>query len=170
MNKLVNHPSIVALRTRFDAMPSRDQRAIAILSIALVLGVLYFGILYPLQNWHSQAIEEQQETLADYQWLQSRAGRVLAIQQSSAEGQAQTANQSMSSVVSEAANSASIQLASLESLDDNRVRIRVQNGEMDKIMVMLGGLSVWAGVEISQVTIDQGEQPGLVNANIDLTR
>ncbi|WP_119394613.1 type II secretion system protein GspM [Salinibius halmophilus] len=170
MKKISNHPTIVALRSKFDALPSRDQRAVSLLAIALVLGGAYFGVYYPIQQWHKEAVSDQTDTLADYQWLQDRAGRVMAIQQGNQQGQANTRDQSLSSIVSQSANSASIQLASLESLDDNRVRIRVQNGQMDAIMVMLGGLALTAGVNISQVSIDQGSEPGLVNANVDLSR
>lgn len=170
MSKLSNHPTIVAVRSRFDAMPTRDQRAMVLLLIAVLIGGAYFGIYYPIQQWHSASVSELNDTLDDYEWLQARAGRVMAIQQNARQGQAGSREQSLSSVVSQAANSASIQLASLESLDDNRVRIRVQNGQMDAIMVMLGGLAQTAGVDIAQVSIDQGSESGLVNANVDLSR
>lgn len=51
LTKLKEQPSVGKLVAQYDQLPKRDQQALTVLAIAVLLGVLYFAVWRPVANF-----------------------------------------------------------------------------------------------------------------------
>jgi general secretion pathway protein M len=158
------------LKDRFNALQPRE-RVIVIAGAALVvLMAIYMALapLYSAVNAQAKRVEQKEDDLA---WLRSVAGEV-AVLSANAPTRPGPSNESLVVLIDRAARECGLgsSLTGQTPNGENGIRVRLEAAEFDKLMVCLGTLQQVHSVDVESATIDRTGKPGLVNANLVLTR
>lgn len=159
------------IKDRLNALQPRE-RIIVIGGAILVLvtAVYMFGLapLYAAVNAQAKRVEQKEGDLA---WMRSVAGEV-AMLSASAPSRPGPSNESLVVLIDRAARECGLgsSLTGQTPNGERGIRVRLEGAEFDKIMVCLGTLQQVHAVDVESATIDRTGKPGLVNANLVLTR
>lgn len=159
------------LKEKFYALQPRERVIIlggALLVLAVAVYVLALAPLYGAVNAQAKRVAQKEGDLA---WMRSVAGEV-AVLSAAAPSRPGPSNESMVVLIDRAARDCGLG-ASLTGQTPNGergIRVRLEAAEFDKLMVCLGTLQQVHSVDVESATIDRTAKPGLVNANLVLTR
>lgn len=159
------------LKDRFNALQTRERIIViggAILVLVTAIYVLGLAPLYAAVSGQAERVEQKEGDLA---WMRSVAGEV-AMLSASAPSQLGPSNESMVVLIDRAARECGVSssLTGQTPNGENGIRVRLEGAEFDKIMVCLATLQQVHAVDVESATIDRTGKPGLVNANLVLTR
>lgn len=159
------------LKDRFNALQPRERIIViggAILVLVTALYVLGLAPLYTAVGEQAKRVEQKEGDLA---WMRSVAGEV-AMLSASAPSQPGPSNESLVVLIDRAARECGLgaSLTGQTPNGENGIRVRLEGAEFDKIMLCLGTLQQVHAVDVESATIDRTGKPGLVNANLVLTR
>ncbi len=169
LHKFKNTPTYVSAQRQYDALPSRDQKALLALSIALVLAILYFLVWSPAHSFAKQEeanLESAKELLS---WVKAneKVARTL-VSDNSAGSSKILDSQSLVSTVSANAQKHKIKLKRFEPSGERKVRVWLEKVPFDNVIVWLRDLNTTYNIDVSQISIDRDEKGGLVNVRITL--
>ena len=159
------------LKDKFNALRPRERIVIiagAILVLVVAVYVLALAPLYSAVNAQAKRVAQKEGDLA---WMRSVAGEV-AVLGANAPTQPGRSNESMVVLIDRTARECGLG-ASLTGQTPNGergIRVRLEGAEFDKLMVCLGTLQQVHSVDVETASIDRTAKPGLVNANLVLTR
>ncbi len=159
------------IKDRINALQPRERIIViggALLVLVTAIYVFGLGPLYAAVNAQAQRVEQKEGDLA---WLRSVAGEV-AMLSASAPSRPGPSNESMVVLIDRAARECGLgsSLVGQTPNGEHGIRVRLEDAEFDKIMVCLGTLQQIHAVDVESATIDRTGKPGLVNANLVLTR
>jgi general secretion pathway protein M len=159
------------LRDKFNALQPRERIVILGGAILVLIVAVYMLVLSPLYR----AVDAQAKRVAqkegDLAWMRSVAGEV-AVLSANAPSRPGPSNESMVVLIDRAARECGLgaSLTGQTPNGDHGIRVRLEAAEFDKLMVCLGTLQQVHAVDVESATIDRTAKPGLVNANLVLTR
>lgn len=159
------------LKDRLNALQPRERVIViggAILVLVTAVYVLGLAPLYAAVNAQAKRVEQKEGDLA---WMRSVAGEV-AMLSASAPSRPGPSNESMVVLIDRAARECGLgtSLTGQTPNGEHGIRVRLESAEFDKLMVCLGTLQQVHAVDVESATIDRTGKPGLVNANLVLTR
>lgn len=159
------------LKDRLNALQPRERIIViggAILVLVTAVYVLGLAPLYAAVNAQAQRVEQKEGDLA---WMRSVAGEV-AMLSASAPSRPGPSNESLVVLIDRAARECGLGAALTGQTPNGEtgIRVRLEGAEFDKLMVCLGTLQQVHAVDVESATIDRTGKPGLVNANLVLTR
>jgi general secretion pathway protein M len=159
------------LRDKFNALKPRERIVIlggAILVLVAAIYVLALAPLYSAVNAQAKRVAQKEGDLA---WLRSVSGEV-AVLSAAAPSQPGPSNESLVVLIDRAARECGLgsSLTGQTPNGERGIRVRLESAEFDKLMVCLGTLQQVHSVDVESATIDRTAKPGLVNANLVLTR
>ena len=159
------------IKDRINALQPRERIVVIGGTIlVLVTAVYVFGLapLYAAVGAQAKRVEQKEGDLA---WMRSVAGEV-AMLSASAPSRPGPSNESLVVLIDRAARECGLgsSLTGQTPNGENGIRVRLEGAEFDKIMVCLGTLQQVHAVDVESATIDRTGKPGLVNANLVLTR
>jgi general secretion pathway protein M len=147
-----------------DTLSERDQRMLKI-GGALVVLLLIFGVIVPLDRGVSQAHQRLTKKQADLVWMR-QVGPELA-----AAGPARAASdESLLVVVDRSARESGLSssLAGSEPSGPGGLSVRLQRASFDTLVAWLARLSQQNGIRVETASIENAGAPGLVNAAVVL--
>ncbi|WP_129648415.1 type II secretion system protein GspM [Peristeroidobacter agariperforans] len=159
------------LKDKFDSLQPRERVIViagAILVLVVAVYVLALAPLYSAVNAQAKRVAQKEGDLA---WMRSVSGEV-AVLSANAPSRPGPSNESMVVLIDRTARECGLG-ASLTGQTPNGergIRVRLEGAEFDKLMVCLGTLQQVHAVDVESASIDRAAQPGLVNANLVLTR
>jgi len=159
------------LKDKFNALQARERIVIivgAILVLVVAVYVLALAPLYGAVNAQAKRVTQKEGDLA---WMRSVAGEV-AVLSANAPTRPGPSNESMVVLIDRIARECGLG-ASLTGQTPNGergIRVRLEGAEFDKLMACLGTLQQVHSVDVETAAIDRTAKPGLVNANLVLTR
>lgn len=159
------------LRDKFNSLQPRERVIIiagAILVLVVAIYVLALAPLYSAVGAQAKRVAQKEGDLA---WMRSVAGEV-AVLSAAAPTRPGPSNESMVVLIDRAARECGLgsSLTGQTPNGERGIRVRLENAEFDKLMVCLGQLQQVHSVDVESATIDRTAKPGLVNANLVLTR
>lgn len=159
------------LTDRLNALQPRERIIViggAILVLVTAVYVLGLAPLYAAVSAQAKRVDRKEGDLA---WMRSVAGEV-AMLSASAPSRPGPSNESMVVLIDRAARECGLAsaLTGQTPNGEHGIRVRLEGAEFDKIMVCLGTLQQVHAVDVESATIDRTAKPGLVNANLVLTR
>ena|SRR5689334_11171161 len=159
------------LKQRFNTLQPRERIIViggAILVLVTAIYVLGLAPLYAAVNAQAKRVEQKEGDLA---WMRSVAGEV-AMLSASAPSRPGPSNESLVVLIDRAARECGLGAALTGQTPNGErgIRVRLEGAEFDKMMVCLGTLQQVHAVDVESATIDRTGKPGLVNANLVLTR
>jgi general secretion pathway protein M len=159
------------LKERFNTLQPRERIIVlggAILVLVTAVYVLGLAPLYAAVSSQAKRVEQKEGDLA---WMRSVAGEV-AMLSASAPSRPGPSNESLVVLIDRAARECGLasSLTGQTPNGEHGIRVRLEGAEFDKILVCLGTLQQVHAVDVESATIDRTGKPGLVNANLVLTR
>ena len=159
------------LKDRLNALQPRERIIViggAILVLVTAVYVLGLAPLYAAVSAQAQRVEQKEGDLA---WMRSVAGEV-AMLSASAPSRPGPSNESLVVLIDRTAQQCGVSsaLTGQTPNGEHGIRVRLEGVKFDKIMVCLGTLQQMHAVDVESATIDRTGKPGLVNANLVLTR
>jgi general secretion pathway protein M len=159
------------LKDKLNALQPRERVVIiagAVLVLVVALYVLALAPLYSAVNEQAKRVAQKEGDLA---WMRSVAGEV-AVLSANAPSRPGPSNESMVVLIDRAARECGLgsSLTGQTPNGERGIRVRLESAEFDKLMVCLGTLQQVHSVDVESATIDRAAKPGLVNANLVLTR
>jgi len=159
------------LKDRLNALQPRERIIViggAILVLVTAVYVLGLAPLYAAVNAQAQRVEQKEGDLA---WMRSVAAEV-AMLSASAPSRPGPSNESLVVLIDRAARECGLgsSLTGQTPNGEHGIRVRLDGAEFDKLMVCLGTLQQVHAIDVESATIDRTGKPGLVNANLVLTR
>jgi general secretion pathway protein M len=159
------------LKDRFNTLQPRERMIViggAVLVLVTAIYMFALGPLYSSVNAQAKRVEQKEGDLA---YMRSVAGEVSVLS-ANAPSQPGPSNESMVVLIDRAARECGLasSLTGQTPNGDKGIRVRLEAAEFDKLMVCLGTLQQVHSVDVESATIDRTAKPGLVNANLVLTR
>lgn len=159
------------LKDKFNSLQPRERWVVLGGAILVLVVAVYVFALAPLYS----AVDAQAKRVAqkegDLAWLRSVSGEVavLSAAQPSRPG---PSNESLVVLIDRAARECGLSnsLTGQTPNGERGIRVRLEAAEFDKLMVCLGTLQQVHAIDVESATIDRTAKPGLVNANLVLTR
>ncbi|MBL8266761.1 type II secretion system protein M [Steroidobacter sp.] len=159
------------LKDKFNALQPRERIVIiggAVLVLVVAIYTLALAPLYAAVGAQAKRVAQKEGDLA---WMRSVAGEV-AVLSAAAPSRPGPSNESLVVLIDRAARDCGLgsSLTGQTPNGDHGIRVRLEAAEFDKLMVCLGTLQQVHAVDVESATIDRTAKPGLVNANLVLTR
>lgn len=152
-------PQLLPLRRRWQQFEPREQRALQVLGVAVLLTVLVFGLWLPS---HRAAVRVQQSYENNRQlllWMQDNAAQVR---------RAPEAGGSVLGTANALAGSSGLALSRVEPQGEDGVRVWVERADFNAVAGWLGQL-VAQGVRIDEAQVERRPEGG-VSGRFTLTR
>ena len=137
----------------------RERRLLMALAATAVLVLLLFAIYRPLSEARARAVADihtYEVLAAQLRIAGPELARLRAIDRSASPG-----------TVTSSASSFGLVVSRLEP-QENMIRVTLENADFTKVMRWLVQLETTSTLRVSEIRIDRGPQPGIVNAQIGL--
>lgn len=148
----------------FAALSVREQRILQVGGVLVVL-ILVFGVLLPLDRSVAQAHERLLKKRNDLAWMQGVAPELAAAPQPPS-----VAGESLLVIVDRSARESGLAgaLAGTEPAGPGGLSLRLQKAPFDTLIAWLARLAQQNGIRVDSASIDSAGAPGLVNAAVVL--
>lgn len=159
------------IKDRLKALQPRERIIVIGGAILVLVTAIYVFGLAPLYGAVSAQAKRVEQKEGDLAWMRSVAGEV-AMLSASAPSRPGPSNESLVVLIDRAARECGLgsSLTGQTPNGEHGIRVRLEGAEFDKIMVCLGTLQQVHAVDVESANIDRTGKPGLVNANLVLTR
>ncbi len=169
--KIKEHPAIGKLIAQYDQLPKRDQQALLVLVVAVLLAIIYFGIWRPAAGYHERAADAKDNAETLLAWMQENRASLRQLAQSGGDpgGVSQlTDSRALMSTVTRTAGQSGLSLNRFEPSGDSAIRVWLEDVPFKNVASWLEGLSQQYGVVVDQASFDRGDAPGLVSVRLTL--
>ncbi len=168
--KLLQSPLYRKASNWYYGLPGRDQNALKLLIIAVVLVLLYLLVWLPSERYAERAERDVERQSAQLAWMKQNepVARQLASR-SSPTAATGLQGQSLLSVVSNAAKQHSIELRRFEPEGDSRIRVWLEKVSFNQMLLWLDVLNKEYGIQTEQIAVDRDANPGIVTARLTLS-
>lgn len=173
ITRLKEHPLVGKLTAQYDQLPRRDQQALVVLGIAVLLGILYFAIWRPAAGFHDSAVASRDSAAELLAWLEANRSAVQQLAggtggQASATVDRPTDGRALMALVTRSAGESGLALQRFEPSGDDAIRVWLDKVPFNQVAGWLETLNTNNGVEIEQASMDRQNEPGLVSVRLTL--
>ncbi|MGM0570054.1 type II secretion system protein GspM [Marinobacter sp.] len=171
-SKLKENPSVTRLIARYDHLPRRDQQALKLMVVALLLALVYFAVWRPVATYHDQAVSARDHASELLAWMQQNREVIRGLgggsaSEVSASDKPQSSRELMETVTG-TAREAGLDLQRFEPSGDSAIRVWLENVPFSEVAQWLEGLSSNHGILIEQAAMDRRDSPGVVSVRLTL--
>ncbi|MGO1462232.1 MAG: type II secretion system protein GspM [Marinobacter sp.] len=171
--KLKEQPSVGKMIAQYDQLPKRDQQALAVLAVAVFLGILYFAVWSPVTSFHDEAAASKQNAAELVAWMQSNEPVIRRLSNSEAGPAATSAEipadgRALMGLVTRSARETGLTLQRFEPSGDSAIRVWLDAVPYSKVAAWLEMLNGEHGVVIDQAALDRADDPGRVSVRLTL--
>ncbi len=171
--KLKDQPAVGKLIAQYDQLPRRDQQALTVLIVAVLLGLLYFAIWLPASSFHDSAKAERENAAELLAWMQANQATIQRLGGAGAEsgqGASDVADgRALMALVTRSARESGLSLQRFEPSGENAIRVWLEDAPYAEFAAWLERLNSNHGVIIDQAAMDRGDEPGQVSVRLTLT-
>ncbi|WP_404362925.1 type II secretion system protein GspM [Marinobacter sp.] len=164
-------PAVQKAVAQFDQLPRRDQQALTVMAIALLVGVLYFAVWRPVTAFHTEALADHEQARSLVSWMESNRNAIeqLAENRPSARNASQISDsRALMSAVTSSAGEAGIKLQRFEPSGENAIRLWLEDVPFNSVAAWLEQLTDEYGIVIDQAALDRADKPGMISARLTL--
>ncbi len=165
LNRLLsNNPFWQHGKTWYTMRPSRDQKALQILAVAMLTGGIYFFVWEPLARWSETRKQNYFYQQSANTWLHNKLPEARTLQQNQ-----KPIHQDLSVLVVRQAQGAEITLEKVQPDRMGGVSVRVEDAAYQKLLRWLVLLHNQHGLAIEQIRIEQLPDEGRVKSFVRLS-
>ena len=149
----------------FAGLGERDRLAVAALSAFLLVVLVYLAVWLPVSSFAeaADARYRKQEALLGWMKVTEQEART-----SSSTSSGPRSGGSLLTLVANSASEAGVQLTRFQPEASGGVSVVLQNQDFNAVIRWLERLTVREQVVVRQLSIDDQDEPGLINARINL--
>lgn len=154
------------LRKKFDEMPERDQRALKILTAALVPTLLYFMAVYPLQQARNKLREDISRDEKQLTYVQQSAQTINSLRGSGI-GEDRK-GRSLAQVATDSAQERGLTVSRMQPKNEHELQLWLDDVPYDAVLNYLYDMDTRFGVQINVAQILSGASVGTVRVTLKL--
>jgi len=143
----------------------RDQMMLSVGGVAVLLYILIFMILFPMQNDLERSERRNAVSLQEQEEVRQLAGQVLARQQTGQE----VGSQNLTSLLNDSTRQFGLTMENVQP-SGNSARVRLGASDFNKVLSWLNEMENKHGLQISDLTITADRSPGVVQVNLQLAQ
>lgn len=143
----------------------RDQMVLSVGAVAVVIFILFFLILFPMQENLAKTQKRNLASLQEQQTVRDLAGQVLARQQDGTQG----GSQNLTSMLNDTTRQFGLRMENVQPTG-NSARVRLGASEFNTVLAWLHEMEVKQGLQVTDLTITADKNPGAVLVNLQLTQ
>lgn len=171
MASLRELPLIQKLTARYDQLSRRDQQAVMVLGLAVLLAVLYLAIWKPAADFRERATASRDNAIALVAWMASNEESLQRLAEDRRRGRTAAApedGRQLMSLVTGSARQAGLSLQRFEPSGDNAMRVWIEDAPFNQVARWLEELATGHGITIDQASVDRAGNPGQVGVRLTL--
>ncbi|MBL3556969.1 MULTISPECIES: type II secretion system protein GspM [Marinobacter] len=174
LNRIREQPAVGKLIAQYDQLPRRDQQALTVLAIAVLLGILYFAVWTPAVSFHDDALSERERSAELLAWMEANNDALKRLSgasgsQGNSPVDAPEDGRELMSLVTRSAGEAGLSLQRFEPSGDSAIRVWLDGAPFTEVASWLEQLNTGHGVQIDQASMDRQNDPGMVSVRLTLT-
>lgn len=135
----------------------REQLLLAVGAIALLVTLLYVGLLLPLIEARDKQLVNNRALMAQQIEVRNLAATVLGQQQSGSTNQ-----RSLAQITNTSLRNNDLKMEDFQPTGNDNVRVRLANVEFNKVMSWLNDLESKEGVQVKEVSVTASDIRGLL--------
>lgn len=171
--KLKDQPSVGKLIAQYDQLAKRDQQALLVLIVAVLVGLLYFAIWRPATTFHDSAVDDRENAAELLAWMQANESTIKRLGSASSDGSAGTSDlpdgRALMALVTRSARESGLALQRFEPSGEDAIRVWLEDAPFAEVAAWLEQLKSGNGVIIDQAAMDRADEPGRVSVRLTLT-
>jgi general secretion pathway protein M len=144
----------------------RDQMMLSVGAVVVAVYILFFLVLFPMQNDLSKTQKRNLASLQEQQTVRDLAGQVLAQQQG---GQPAAGSQNLTSMLNDSTRQFGLRMENVQPTG-NSARVRLGASEFNSVLAWLHEMEIKQGLRITDLTLTADKNPGTVLVNLQLTQ
>ncbi|MGR5068748.1 MULTISPECIES: type II secretion system protein M [Vibrio] len=152
---------ISPVQTWWSSISQREQRLVMGCGAMAVVGVLYWGILQPMNQRAELAQSRIQSEKQLLNWVQDKADDITTLRKS---GGVSFSSQPLNQVVSSSARRYKVELIRVQPRNDS-VQVWIKPLAFNQMVDWLRYLKEQQGIEVEFLDIDRTEQAGMIDVN-----
>ncbi|WP_166259266.1 type II secretion system protein GspM [Marinobacter salicampi] len=169
--KLRENPSLQKLVAQYDQLSQRDQKALWLMAVALLLALLYFAVWRPVAGFHDNAELAHERAQSLVVWMENNRAAIAQLSENRGDQKGSnriTSGRALMSTVTSSAREAGIALQRFEPSGENALRVWLENVPFSQVAAWLEALNTDHGILVDQAALDSSDQPGQVSARLTL--
>ncbi|MBZ2168171.1 MULTISPECIES: type II secretion system protein GspM [Marinobacter] len=171
--KLKEQPAVGKLIAQYDQLPRRDQQALTVMAIAILLGLLYFMVWRPVSDFHDRAVADHENSADLLAWMEANEATIMRLGGADGDtGEAAVAvadGRALMALVTRSAREAGLSLQRFEPSGQNAIRVWLEDAAFAEVAAWLERLNSGHGVIVDQAAMDRSREPGRVSVRLTLT-
>ena len=173
LERLKEQPTIGKLITQYDQLPRRDQQALTVLAVAVILALLYFAAWRPVTGFADRAAAARENAAELVSWMQANQTAIRGLAGASSNQHAAGVDKpsdgrALMALVTRSARESGLTLQRFEPSGDDAIRVWLDGVSFSGVAAWLEQLNSQHGVVIDQAAMDRGSGPGLVSVRLTL--
>jgi len=143
----------------------RDQMVLSVGAAAMAIFILFFLILFPMQDNLQKTQKRNLASLQEQQTVRDLAGQVLARQQDGSH----SGTQNLTSLLNDTTRQFGLRMENVQPTG-NSARVRLGASEFNVVLAWLHEMEIKQGLQVTDLTITADKNPGAVLVNLQLTQ
>jgi general secretion pathway protein M len=161
------HSRLTPARVWFEQREPREQMALRILAIAVVLTLLWLLIWKPLQHGHQSAVDDYQRNARLKAWIEDNSNAVRGAVQTKA---SVATGADWIAQLSRSADASGVVLRGFSPEGEQTVRVQIEAQPFAEVLSWLQQLENEQGVRVANAEFSSTSSPGLINLRATLKR
>ena len=158
-----------ALKQWFKSLSQRDQWLlvfiVALLTVVLLYGVLYRGLVKSHDLYKRQNVAAE-ETLG---WMTTTVAKINGSRQTQG-GSSSDGDKSLAQIAEVSAKQANITFNRFQPKGDTEAQLWFEQVTFNALLDFLARIEIDHGLNVASLSINVSNQPGLVNARIEIVK
>jgi len=154
------------------SLPPRDAWLVNLMAILILITLFYLSLWEPLHKGLADAQVKHETQQKLLQWMQRSAQEVQQLRRSGNTHRIKQQNTPTMLVLEQSLSNGGLKpfLRKIESTDNNRARVKLDNVPFNQMLVWLNTIATHNGIIVSSAAIERGKNPGSVNARLHFSR
>lgn len=152
------------LKQKFLDLSPKDQLMLAVGALAVLVYILLFVILLPMQSEMRKMEKRNMQALDEQGEVRELAGKLLAKQNA---GESTGGDQSLNGILNSSLRAHGLLMENFQP-SGNSARVRLRSGEFNKVLGWINEMEVRQGMTIKNLTMTADESPGSVMVSLTI--
>ena len=157
------------MREWLDNLSAREQQAVILGGVLLVLLLFYLTVWLPLARNNAQLVADVTEDSQQLAWMRSAALEVRALGASDGRESVKDSRTLIARVTSELRRD-SIVASQVRPEGDDRLMLTLEGVPFTRLLQPLARLQSQYAIRVREAVVEPGSAPGVVNARVSLER
>lgn len=143
----------------------RDQVVLSVGGIAVLIYILLFLVLFPMQEELAKTQKRNQAALGEQQRVFELAGQVLGKREAGEGG----GTQNLNGILNQSLREFGLRMEQFQP-SGGAARVRLATSEFNKVLAWLHELEIKQGIMVKDLTVTADNNPGAVSVHLQLVQ